>query len=64
MNRVISVDKSILSGGTVSWFVTMEDESGARTRVEVDESAAQRFQQVLQAQTSTDGPRVLTETHP
>ncbi len=64
MNRVISVDKSLLSGGTVSWFVTMEDETGGRTRVEVDEAAAHRFQKVLEAQGSQGGPRVLTETIP
>ena len=64
MNRVVSVDKSLLSGGTVSWFVTMEDQGGQRTRVEVDEAAARRFQQVLQSQQSSGGPRILTETLP
>ena len=64
MNRVVSVDKALLSGGSVSWFVTMEDGSGNQTRVEVEESAAKRFQQVLQSQSGQGQPRLLTETLP
>ena len=64
MNRVVSVDKSLLSGGTVTWFVTMEDGSGNRTRVEVGEAEANRFQQVLLAQGTQGQPRLLTETLP
>jgi len=65
MNRVVSVDKSLIAGGTVNWFVTMEDDRGNRNRVQVSEDAARRFQEVLQAQVeSQSGPRILTETLP
>jgi len=64
MNRVVSVDKSLISGGTIQWFVTMEDSSGSRTRIEVREAEAERFQLVLQAQGDQSGPRILTETLP
>lgn len=60
MNRVVSVDKSLIAGGTVQWYVVMADGS----RVQVDESAAERFKQVLQAEASQSGPQVLTETIP
>lgn len=65
MNRVVSIDKSLIAGGTIQWFVTMEDANGSRTRVEVDEAAARRFQQVIEAQgEQSTGPRILTETIP
>ena len=64
MNRVVSVDKSLISGGTVTWYVTMENDAGSQTRVEVNELAAKRFQQALMAQGSQGGPRILTETLP
>ncbi len=64
MNRVVSVDKSLLSDGQTSWFVTMEDGTGHHNRVQVDEGAARRFQQVLRSQRSEGGPRLLTETLP
>jgi hypothetical protein len=64
MNRVVSVDKSLLASGTVKWFVTMEDENGNRSRVEVGEAEAQRFQSVLRSQQGTGGRRLLTETLP
>ena len=64
MNRVVSVDKSLISGGSVTWFVTMEDNSGNRNRIEVGEAEAARFQKVLQAESSPSAPRILTETMP
>jgi len=64
MNRVVSVDKSLIAGGSVNWFVTMEDDQGNRTRVEVGESEARRFQEILQAQSGGSSPRILTETLP
>ena len=64
MNRVVSVDKSLIAGGTIQWFVTMSDANGNSTRIEVGEAEAHRFQQVLQAQEGQAGPRVLTETIP
>ena len=64
MSRVVSVDKSLIAGGTIQWFVTMEDSGGNQTRVEVGEAAAERFKQVLQAQSGQSGPRLLTETLP
>jgi hypothetical protein len=65
MSRVVSVDKSLISGGTVQWFVTMEDDGGNRTRVQVGEEEAKRFQAVIQAESGGHGgPRILTETMP
>ena len=64
MSRVVSVDKSLLSGGTISWFVTMESDNGGRTRVEVGEAEAKRFEQVLSAQEPQGGQQLLTETLP
>jgi len=64
MSRVVSVDKSLIAGGTTKWFVTTEDTSGNKTRVEIDATAAERFKQILEAQTEQTGPRVLTETIP
>jgi hypothetical protein len=64
MNRVVSVDKSLISGGTVQWHVTLEDGGGNKTRIEVSESAAQRFQVTLQSQQTEGTQRLLTETHP
>jgi hypothetical protein len=64
MNRVVSVDKSLSSGGKVTWFVTLEGGGGSRTRIEVGEAEAQRFEQALNAQTSDGGSRLLTETMP
>ena len=65
MNRVVSVDKSLSSGGKVPYFVTLEDSGGSRTRIEVGETEAQRFEQVLNAQSSHGGDRrLLTETFP
>ena len=63
MSRVVSVDKSLIAGGTIQWFVTMEDDNKSRTRIEVGEAEANRFQQVLQSQTASD-PKLLTETYP
>ncbi len=65
MNRVVSVDKSLSSGGKVTWFVTLEDSGGSKTRIEVGEAEAQRFKQGLNAQSSHGGDkRLLTETIP
>jgi hypothetical protein len=64
MNRVVSVDKSLLSGGTVTWFVTLEDGNGSKTRIEVGEAEAGRFERMLNAQDSQGESRVLTETMP
>ena len=64
MNRVLSVDKSLLSGGTVQWYVTMQDGSGNTNRVEITESAARQFQTVLQSQQTEGNQRLLTETYP
>ena len=64
MSRVVSVDKSLIAGGTIQWFVTMEDNSGGRTRVEVDEASARRFEQVIETQGEQAGPKILTETLP
>lgn len=63
MSKVVSVDKSILHGGLVTWFVTLEDDNGNKTRVEVGEAEARRFQQVLMSQHGSQ-PRLLTETLP
>jgi len=60
MNRVLSVDKSLVAGGNVQWYVTMDDGN----RVEVSESAAKRFEQLLQSQQQTEGnQQLLTETY-
>lgn len=64
MNQIVSVDKSLIAGGNVQWFVTMEDDNGGRTRVEIDEAAAHRFEQVIRSQGDQAGPRLLTETLP
>jgi len=64
MNRVVSVDKSLISGGTTEWHVTLEDEGGNKTRIEVDEAAAHRFQMTLQSQQTESNQRLLTETRP
>ena len=63
MSRVVSVDKSLIAGGTIQWFVTMEDGNQSRTRIEVGEAEAHRFQKVLQSQQDA-GPKLLTETYP
>jgi len=60
MNRVVSVDKSLISGGTVQWFVTMDDGN----RIQVTEQQAHQFENQLQAQTNESNQRLLTETHP
>lgn len=63
MAKVVSVDKSINSDGSVRHFVTMEDGGGSRTQIEVAEAEAKRFQQVLTS-ARDNGPRILTETMP
>ncbi|MGE3483744.1 MAG: hypothetical protein AB7L09_03310 [Nitrospira sp.] len=60
MNRVVSVDKSLIAGGTQQWFVTMDD----GTRIQVTESQARQFEKQLLAQASESGQQLLTETHP
>ena len=60
MNRVVSVDKSLISGGTVQWYVTMDDGN----RIQVNEQQARQFERQLQAQTNENDQRLLTETHP
>lgn len=60
MNRVVSVDKSLIAGGTVQWFVTMDDGS----RIQVNEAAAHQFEKQLQAQQNESNQQLLTETHP
>lgn len=64
MNRVVSVDKSLISGGTVQWYVTTEDATGNKTRIEVTESAARQFANQLQADQNESSQQLLTETHP
>lgn len=65
MNRVVSVDKSLLSGGVITWFVTMADDSGKHARIEVREDEARRFEQVIESQKlQGPNPRLLTETLP
>ena len=63
MNRILSVDKSLLADGTVRYYVTMETGNGGTTQIEVGEAEARRFQRVLQSQQG-GGPRLLTETLP
>lgn len=63
MARVVSVDKSFGSDGTVRHYVTTEDSSGSRTQIEVSENEANRFREVL-LNSRSGGPRILTETHP
>lgn len=64
MNRVVRVDKSLISGGTEEWYVTTEDESGQQTRIKVSEEVGRRFQADLQAQSGQGSQQVLTETYP
>jgi hypothetical protein len=59
MNRVVSVDKSLIAGGTTQWFVTMND----GTRIQVSEAQARQFEQQLKAQNESS-QQILTETHP
>jgi hypothetical protein len=63
MAKVVSVDKSFGSDGSVRHFVTTEDGSGSRTQIEVSEAEAKRFQQVI-VSSRAGGPRILTETMP
>lgn len=60
MNRVVSVDKSLISGGTVQWFVTMND----GTRIQVTEAQARQFERQLVAEKNESNQQLLTETHP
>jgi len=64
MNRVVSVDKSLSSGGSITWFVTLESDAGGRTKIEVGEAEARRFEGVLNAQSSMGESKLLTETMP
>ena len=65
MNRVVSVDKSLLAGGTITWFVTMADDRGKHTRIEVREEEARRFEQVIESKKfSGTNSQLLTETLP
>lgn len=60
MNRVVSVDKSLIAGGTHQWFVTMDD----GTRIQVTEAQARAFEKQLVAQKNESTQQLLTETHP
>lgn len=64
MNRIVSVDKTILAGGNIKWYVTTEDSNQNCTRIEVGEAEALRFQKVLQDQSGQGQQRLLTETIP
>jgi len=59
MNRVTSVDKSLISGGAVQWYVTMDDGN----RIQVSEQQARQFEKQLQAQTNESSQQLLTETY-
>lgn len=59
MNGIVSVDKSLIAGGTHQWFVTMQD----GTRIQVTEDQARQFEKQLLAQTN-ESRQLLTETHP
>ena len=60
MNRVVSVDKSLIAGGTHQWFVTMDDGN----RIQVTEAQARQFEAQLTAQQTESNQQLLTETHP
>ena len=60
MNRVVSVDKSLIAGGIHQWFVTMEN----GTRIQINEQQARQFERQLLAQQNESSQRLLTETHP
>lgn len=59
MNGIVSVDKSLVAGGTTQWFVTMQD----GTRIQVTEDQARQFEKQLLAQ-KNESQQLLTETHP
>lgn len=60
MNRVVSVDKSLIAGGTTQFFVSMND----GTRIQVTEAQARQFERQLTAQQNESNQQLLTETHP
>lgn len=60
MNRVVSVDKSLIAGGTHQWFVTMDD----GTRIQVTEAQARAFEKQLISEKNESSQQLLTETHP
>jgi hypothetical protein len=65
MNRIVSVDKSLLTNGNIVWFVTMADTTGKHTRIEVREEEAKRFKNMIESQKFGGNTlRVLTETLP
>ena len=60
MNRVVSVDKSLIAGGTHQWFVTMND----GTRIQVSEAQARQFERQLMSEKTESAQQLLTETYP
>jgi hypothetical protein len=65
MNRILSVDKSLLANGSITWFVTMTDNAGKHTKIEVREDEAKRFKNLIESQKfDKNNLKLLTETLP
>lgn len=60
MSRIVSVDKSFGADGRTRHFVTIQQENGARQRVEVQEAEAEQFLKSMQ-ENHNRPPRLLTE---